>query len=96
MAKKKKKKGKPTIARCSNCAFERQYERRFVFSDNPHFYCGRLQEPLTLWQKVANFFSPTFLDGVGSANAMKKEIRFWIINDAEFNWFGRDIGKNHC
>lgn len=45
MAKKKKKKGKPTIARCSNCAFERQYERRFVFSDNPHFYCGRLQEP---------------------------------------------------
>lgn len=94
MAKKKNKKGKPTTARCINCVFERQYPRAFVDSDEPHFYCGRLWDKLTWWKKMANIFQPTFLDGEsGFSSDLASDIIYWIDNHAEFNWFGRDIGK---
>jgi hypothetical protein len=96
MVKKAKKKGKPTFNRCNNCAFERVYPDKFIIKrdrDEPHYYCGRLSEPLSLLQKITNVLIPKYLDGTGADDSMKDMIRNWIHNDGDFNIFGMAIGK---
>lgn len=98
MAKKAKKKGKPTFKQCNNCAYEQTYPRSFICErdkDDAHYYCGRLFEPLTVFQRAYNFFKPKYLNGLGmrSEDLMKNAISIWIHTDGDFNIFGKAIGK---
>lgn len=90
-------KRKQTKSRCNTCIHERVYPSDFIFPEedrkHEHFYCGRLQEPLTFWQKLYNKYAPTYLDGSGATGGVKACIRHWIENHGDFSSHGRCIGK---
>ena len=74
MPKKNKKKGKPTIARCMNCKFDRPYPKRMV-DGNEYFFCAKMQDANKPWQVFVNWLWPKYLNGINTPEDERDSIR---------------------